>query len=132
MNEIAITEAKAIESPELVEFIKTIFPKSRVKVGEKDMVFIAKDKDELVGFVHFRELKKRLVLQGIGVKESHRKRGIGDMLIQKALQERNLQSQDILLKVKSTNIVAINLYQKNGFTQKSFGNVITMVRKVNN
>ncbi|MEK6981789.1 MAG: GNAT family N-acetyltransferase [Candidatus Micrarchaeota archaeon] len=132
MNEITITEAKGTESPELIEFIKTIFPKSRIKISEQDIVFIAKDNEKLVGFVHFRELKKRQVLQGIGVSESHRNRGIGNMLVKKALQNKGLQNQEILLKVKSTNIAAINLYQKNGFTQKTFGSVITMTKKVNN
>ena len=83
MNEITITEAKGTESPELIEFIKTIFPKSRIKISEQDIVFIAKDNEKLVGFVHFRELKKRQVLQGIGVSESHRNRGIGNMLVKK-------------------------------------------------
>lgn len=70
--------------------------------------------DEPVGFISYSIIFDRIELEYLWVKAEYRKNGIASSLIDFMLDEKNITN--ITLEVRVSNVNAINLYKKKGFT----------------
>jgi len=85
--------------------------------------FLYEENNNVLGFITFDLLQDRGEIIDIIVHINHRRRGIGQKLLDKALDimlKNNIKS--ISLEVKTTNKEAVSFYEKNNFK-------ITTVRK---
>lgn len=81
------------------------------------LVFIAKDKNKIIGY-SFCDVsnKKRVRLKGIVVHKSYQGKGIGEKLIKKVLNElKNLNCKKVVTRTWSSNNKSISLFTKFGF-----------------
>ncbi len=77
---------------------------------------IARLETEVVGFAGVIDTVDQMEITNIVVKKNFRKNGIGNALIQELIRLAKYNGkEEITLEVKSTNLVAIKLYEKNGF-----------------
>lgn len=117
-----IAKATQADFPALDSLISEIFPSVQFVPAERDVYFIALEGQLLMGFAHVRlpkdDVERRFVLQGLGVKNEFRLRGVGSALLEKALsfcmQEGALEVQ---LSVRTLN-PAMSLYHRFGFFPK--------------
>ncbi len=78
--------------------------------------FVAEINERAVGFVDLKISGARTVIYGIAVDGRHEGKGIGSALLQRALSfARKNGARKIWIKVKSSNLPAINLYKNFGF-----------------
>ena len=101
------------------------------KILKKDLkksdtiIFIATEKDKIVGFINISFSKKNANIKSkLGeiddffILEEHRKKGIGEMLLKKALSLFKLKKvKSISLNVSANNLPALNFYEKFGFKE---------------
>jgi ribosomal protein S18 acetylase RimI-like enzyme len=127
MKEIEI--GKSADEKRIFKLVRRIFPKASPAFSENDFYFIAKAGGRDVGFIHLIKRKGRVLLQGVGVVKSCRERGIGGMLVDKAIEYATGEKMDILLKVRPTNCPALNLYEKKGFSIKKVRDSYILERK---
>jgi ribosomal protein S18 acetylase RimI-like enzyme len=111
-------------------FMHTIFPRSVMKIDAADTVFLAEGGKTPVGFVHIKNERGRLLLCGMGVTASMRGRGVGTLLMEKALKLMAASGKPVYLKVKAMN-QAVNLYARYGFFVMKFGRAHVLVKKPN-
>jgi ribosomal-protein-alanine N-acetyltransferase len=90
--------------------------------GEKDFAELKASGADIIAsdnsFIVWRSVLDEAEIITIGVKPSMRRSGIADTLL--VLMERELKQKNIkkiFLEVASDNVVAIKLYEKNGFTR---------------
>ena len=77
------------------------------------------DEDKLVGVVELGDesYASRLRVQELWVEESYRRKGIGHMLMDKAMEyAKNHKYQRVILETQNVNYPAMCFYQKYGFT----------------
>ncbi|MFH1394444.1 MAG: GNAT family N-acetyltransferase [Candidatus Micrarchaeota archaeon] len=122
--------AEPHEMEGLLDFILDVFPDADVELGEDDRMLLAEEDGKLLGFAHIIELDDKVILQGLGVEESHRGQGVGSTLIERMCELYDRSDKPIYLKAKVSN-PAIDLYSRNGFFLKKFGNVHVLVRRRN-
>ena len=80
------------------------------------LLFVAKNKDETIGFVSARLITKIVEILNIAVLPEYRKRGIGNLLLKKILQNaRSSGCESCWLEVRESNTAARNFYQTSGF-----------------
>jgi ribosomal protein S18 acetylase RimI-like enzyme len=116
----SIKKMKKSKADEFFALACEIFPQAKIRLLDKDEVYIAysgPDRKTAVGFLHLRPLANSIYLQGIGVKPSKRRSGIGRALLSLALKRAScmLPSGELYLKVKASNIEAVRLYHLQGF-----------------
>jgi len=92
--------------------------------GFKDKMFLAKDKEQIVGMIgtlyEYKSRRKHAVsIVWFYVDESHRNKGIGKMLMDMTLDDinKNKDIMKIFLLVNGKQKSAISLYTKLGFKQ---------------
>lgn len=81
------------------------------------IVFIAKDKNKIIGYA-FCDVsnKKRVRLKGIVVHKNYQGKGIGEKLIKKVLSElKNLNCKKVVTRTWSSNNKSISLFTKFDF-----------------
>ncbi len=116
---------------EMHKLLVGIFPNALLKILENDEFFIAKD-GEILGFAHFYEDEKKIVLKGFGVAESRRKGGVGGSLLDKLASYAKKKGKNVYLKTKIRN-PALRLYCRKGFCFKKLkGETLTMVCRMAN
>ncbi len=82
--------------------------------------FIAEDNGKSVGFVTLTCGLDDADIEDVFVVPSYRRQGIADGLIERALTlAKNSGAKKVLLEVRASNLSAINLYRKHGFTNLS-------------
>ena len=89
----------------------------------RNYLFLLKDADDrVVGSIAFRrkfivnQLKNKWFIYGVAIKEKHRGKGYGDLLLSEALAWCKKKSiKNVFLHVEAENTKAINLYKKKGF-----------------
>ena len=113
------------------KLIDEIFPDADPDFYASDVYFVAVVGKEDVGFVHLTPKDGRILLQGIGVREEFRGSGIGNKLVDTAVNLAEKTGKEIFLKVKPGNAVALNLYAKKGFAIKRVRDVYILQRKLN-
>ena len=88
---------------------------SEIKSGFADF-FGAFSEDELVGYIGGRTICGETEIFNVAVAPKFRRKGIADALIKKFIEAvREKETQVIFLEVRTSNLGAINLYEKNGF-----------------
>lgn len=82
---------------------------------------IAKLNNEIVGFAGVLDTVDQLEITNIVVKKNFRNKGIGNMLLDELINiAKESSKKEITLEVNNTNLVAIKLYEKNGFKNVGF------------
>lgn len=77
---------------------------------------VAKIDTEIVGFAGVIDTVDQFEITNIVVKKSFRKQGIGNKLLEVLIDmARESNKNEIILEVNNKNVVAIKLYEKNGF-----------------
>ena len=135
-----IRKATEKDFPALDVLIPEVFPSVQFVPAERDVYFIASEMqgetEVLMGFAHVRlpkdNVERKFILQGLGVKNEFRLRGVGSALLESALsfcmEEGALEVQ---LSVRTLN-PAMSLYHRFGFFPKKQlrEDSIVLVRKV--
>ena len=94
-----------------------------IKGSDKNVIFLAKDGDEIVGMASYTVFpKKRMAHRGelgILVRRSHWNHGVGSLLMENIIgfAKETSGSEIISLEVRSDNEAAIHLYKKYGFEE---------------
>jgi len=101
-------------------------------------ILVFKEKEEIIGYLIFREIKPEIEILKIGVRKEYQRKGVGTKLIQKLIEiakEKNISK--IFLEVKTSNLSAYNFYKKLGFKEmyrrkNYYGNeeAIVMVKEI--
>jgi GNAT superfamily N-acetyltransferase len=112
------------------QLVRSIFPRSVVRLDADDLVFLAESSGRAVGFVHLVPRCGCMVLQGLGVRKSARSLGVGTLLMENALAALEDCGVPVYLKVKALN-KAVNLYARHGFFLQKFGMAHVLVKKPN-
>ena len=74
------------------------------------------DGDEIVGFIGLMEVAGEGDITNVAVLPSHRKQGIGDLLVGSMISlAKEKEIGKIMLEVRASNEAAIHLYEKYGF-----------------
>ena len=88
---------------------------SEIKSGFSDF-FGAFSEDELAGYIGGRTICGETEIFNVAVAPKFRRKGMADALIKKFIEAvREKETQVIFLEVRTSNLGAINLYEKNGF-----------------
>ena len=86
-------------------------------LNEDAMCFCVKDNGEVVGFIVSDIFYDELHITNIAVTQVYRRKGIGELLLEKVLSEaKKAGFEDITLEVRISNMPAIKMYEKKGFT----------------
>jgi len=74
------------------------------------------NRDKIIGFAGFWVMADESHITSIAVRESHRRRGIGELLLTAIFEHSiKLKARIITLEVRASNTSAQNLYAKHGF-----------------
>ena len=128
MKNIFIRKSK--NEKRIFRIVSEIFPTASPSFSENDLYFLASKGQDVVGFAHLILLEDRVLFQGLGVKEEYRKNGIGGRLVDTVINFSEKLCKDVFLKVKPTNVEALNLYAKKGFTIKKLRNSYILQRNL--
>ena len=101
-------------------------------------IYCYKIGDKIVGFISYSVIYERAELNYIAIHEQYRRKGIGQILLNYAVNNLiNNMVENFSLEVNVNNKVAINFYLKNKFEIKATrhnyyadGDAYLMVRKV--
>jgi N-acetylglutamate synthase-like GNAT family acetyltransferase len=127
---ITVRTATDSDMDEAKCFMRKLFPKALVSVSDDDVVLLAEFDNRIVGFAHIIDDGDRMILQGIGVEDRMRGKGVGTLLLQHILNTIDEDLQ-IVLKVKTMN-PAVELYARHGFfVKRSNEETLTLVKKPN-
>jgi ribosomal protein S18 acetylase RimI-like enzyme len=121
---------KSTNEKRIFSIVSEIFPTASPSFAENDLYFLASKGQEVVGFAHLIVLEDRVLFQGLGVKEEYRKKGIGGRLVDTVVNFSEKLCKNVYLKVKPTNVEALNLYAKKGFTIKKLRNSYILQRNL--
>ncbi|MCL2225599.1 MAG: ribosomal protein S18-alanine N-acetyltransferase [Defluviitaleaceae bacterium] len=81
------------------------------------IAFIAEENERILGHAYMQHILDEGHIINIAVRKSHRKCGIGSLLVSELITAaRNAQIRGLTLEVRESNTAAISLYKKNGFT----------------
>ena len=88
-----------------------------IKLSRFALFVTAREDDSILGVIAYYINKDQNVfyIPYVCVDVRHRNQGIADQLFSCLFQEARIQKKDIILEVRTDNIGAISLYQKNGF-----------------
>ena len=125
---ICIREVHREDTVEALKLIHKVFPNSNVRIHYNDILLFAETNGKPIGFIHFAELKDKILLKGVGVEDNQRGVGVGTKLMRAAIKLSENKDKSIYLKVRAEN-PAVNLYFRYGFMLKRFGDIYTLVRK---
>jgi ribosomal-protein-alanine N-acetyltransferase len=138
MQMIDYEKIKDILQTEFDDFWTPTVLKSELE-NSNSKYFVAKENDEILGFAGIIILPDDVEITNIVTKKSERKKGIGNLLLDKLIEIAKKTGRDnISLEVNEKNFVAINLYEKNGFEKigirkkyyNGTDNAIIMTKKI--
>ncbi len=119
IEQAAIGDLDALVALEnsVFEIEDTIISKRSFRYHLKDLLLVAKEEGELLGYIlTLFPNKKTARIYSLAVSKEHRNKKIASKLLEKTLED--LKSyKKIVLEVKEENIHAIEFYEKYGFTQ---------------
>lgn len=123
---MVLVNIEKIDELELLEYLKDTSLANKVEIREyahkvcaNATIFVAREDENIIGvnIVYFNDyVLKRGYITHIRVNKTHRKLGIGGLLLRKAMdyaREHNFTS--IALEVRKNNEIAMHLYTRNGF-----------------
>ena len=126
MIEISLAK-KERDRSEALQLAREIFPSSAPSFSSNHIILIAKFKKYPIGFLHIIPKKDKLILQGLGVKDSVRNRGVATMLLAHAVDLFSQTNLPVFLKVKPLNPVVL-LYATFGFFLKQYGQDVCIMK----
>ena len=89
---------------------------SSFEVGHKGL--ICKHDSEIIGFIIFSPINPEAHILSISVTKKIQSKGVGSLLLQSMLDQcAALNYKKIFLEVRTSNLQAINFYQKFGFSK---------------
>ena len=89
---------------------------SSFEVGHKG--FICKHDSEIIGFIIFSPINPEAHILSISVTKKIQSKGVGSLLLQSMLDQcAAMNYKKIFLEVRTSNLQAINFYQKFGFSK---------------
>lgn len=118
IEEMSLLDLEAIKNclqSEFDDFWTESILKSELE-NENSKYIVAKENQNIVGFAGIIILPDDVEITNIVTKKSERKKGIGNLLLDKLIiMARETGKDNISLEVNEKNIIAINLYKKFGF-----------------
>ena len=88
--------------------------------SEISFPLVATREENFIGYVCAASLFEEAQILDIAVAPSHRKKGVGEALLKRAVDiARERGAEVILLEVRESNTAAIKLYEKSGFLRYS-------------
>ena len=122
----------------VLPFIKKYFPNYTVENSPYEKMFCYKEGDNIIGFISYSMIYERAELNYIVTDEQYRRKGIGQKLLDYAIEDlKNNMVENFSLEVNVNNKVAIKFYLKNKFEIKATrhnyyvdGDAYLMVREV--
>ena len=118
IEEMSLLDFEAIKNclqSEFDDFWTESILKSELE-NENSKYIVAKENQNIVGFAGIIILPDDVEITNIVTKKSERKKGIGNLLLDKLIiMARETGKDNISLEVNEKNIIAINLYKKFGF-----------------
>lgn len=122
----------------VLPFIKEYFPNYTVENSPYEKFFCYKEGDNIIGFISYSVIYERAELNYIVTDEQYRRKGIGQKLLDYAIEDlKNNMVENFSLEVNVNNKVAIKFYLKNKFEIKATrhnyyadGDAYLMVREV--
>lgn len=97
-----------------------------IEAGGHLLVMIG-NQDEVIGTSWLTNDKRRTYIHHFGIKESYRKRGLADKLLEQCLALAVADGYQVKLEVHKDNIPAISLYEKHGF--KYLGDYEVLIKR---
>ena len=89
---------------------------SSFEVGHKGL--ICKHDSEIIGFIIFSPINSEAHILSISVTKKIQSKGVGSLLLQSMLDQcAAMNYKKIFLEVRTSNLQAINFYQKFGFSK---------------
>lgn len=86
------------------------------KLPESENILTIKEKNKLIGFIHYSRIYECLEIQNIIVDKMWRNKGYASALLDNLIQN-NKDAKKILLEVNENNEEAIKFYQKHKFVE---------------
>ena len=86
------------------------------KLPESENILTIKEKNKLIGFIHYSRIYECLEIQNIIVDKMWRNNGYASALLDNLIQN-NKDAKKILLEVNENNEEAIKFYQKHKFVE---------------
>ena len=77
---------------------------------------LLKEHEEMIGYLYYSDIYERAEINQFEINNIHRNCGKGNLLLKEFLKR---VQKDVTLEVKEDNLVAIRLYEKNGFIKKA-------------
>lgn len=77
---------------------------------------LLKEHEEIIGYLYYSDIYERAEINQFEINNIHRNCGKGNLLLKEFLKR---VQKDVTLEVKEDNLVAIRLYEKNGFIKKA-------------
>lgn len=86
------------------------------KLPESENILTIKEKNKLIGFIHYSRIYECLEIQNIIVDKMWKNKGYASALLDNLIQN-NKDAKKILLEVNENNEEAIKFYQKHKFVE---------------
>ncbi len=120
-----ITEMKAHHVPQVAELEKLCFsaPWSEASITREltcsySFWLVAEDDGVVAGYIGSQISFPEADVMNVAVRPEYRRRGIGEILVEVlSTHLRNIDCESLTLEVRASNMPAIALYEKLGFTQ---------------
>lgn len=125
-KEYVIRHMSLADLPQVIEIERASFPspwsftffEQELRYNKLAHYFVACCGDEILGYLGLRILAGEAHLTTIAVKESKRRRGVGESLLAWAIEfARQMGASLLTLEVRASNLPARSLYRKYGFVE---------------
>lgn len=97
-------------------FISRKWLEEELKNNPYGKVLVLKENHEIIGYLYYSDIFERAEINQFEINNIHRNCGKGNLLLQAFLKK---VDKDVTLEVKDDNIIAIALYEKNGFIKRA-------------
>lgn len=87
---------------------------------EPATVFVAEENGQLIAFLYYWTILDEIQIIDIGVLPDRRRQGLGAELLWLLIDRATKELKTIQLEVRASNVAAIALYERAGFTRTGF------------
>lgn len=114
MQYFDIPEVKSIETSQNINILSIDSMKNDLS-NNNYMYFIAKNGNEIIGYIAISKVIDTIDILSIVIKENYKRKKIGTLLLEYIFNLENVSK--IMLEVRKSNIIAQKFYEKLGFTK---------------
>lgn len=126
-DSMLVRKAARTDFIEIHKLILLVFPDADAKMDGNDEFFVAEEGGSLVGFAHFSEDEKKILLNGFGVVQARRGKGAGGAILDTLLAYADGRKKSVYAKARLGSD-ALRLYCRKGFCMKRLkGRSVTLV-----